>query len=168
MIAGGNHTIDSSETSRPKGNESEQYRRTAQSRYAAGRQIAAPYELSYFACFHSTHCYRNRNVAGGWYPPLRIGVYHSTYPFKKSTCGRPSSVSPTGCQLMNQGMIATGNHLDSDSLRGAPPQGKLLEVAEAVSVQRAAFENEKLQRGGLGPAFLNLVTLRISASPSLS
>ena len=31
--------------SRPKGNETELYSRTAQSRYTAGRQIAAPYEL---------------------------------------------------------------------------------------------------------------------------
>ena len=34
--------------SRPKGNERELYRRTAQSRYPAGRQIAAPYELRRF------------------------------------------------------------------------------------------------------------------------
>ena len=31
--------------SRPQGNETELYRQTAQSRYMAGRQIAAPYEL---------------------------------------------------------------------------------------------------------------------------
>ena len=37
--------------SRPKGNERELYRRTAQSRYPAGRQIAAPYELKSFWLF---------------------------------------------------------------------------------------------------------------------
>ncbi len=36
------------DTSRPKGNERELYRRTAQSRYPAERQIAAPYELRNF------------------------------------------------------------------------------------------------------------------------
>ena len=36
------------DTSRPKANERELYRRTAQSRYPAGRQIAAPYELRNF------------------------------------------------------------------------------------------------------------------------
>ncbi len=34
--------------SRPKANERELYSRTAQSRYTAGRQIAAPYELRNF------------------------------------------------------------------------------------------------------------------------
>ena len=34
--------------SRPKANERELYRQTAQSRYPAGRQIAAPYELRNF------------------------------------------------------------------------------------------------------------------------
>ena len=48
MIASGNHTIDSSDISRPKANEREPYSRTAQSRYPAGRQIAAPYELRIF------------------------------------------------------------------------------------------------------------------------
>ena len=36
------------DTSRPKANEPELYRQTAQSRYTAGRQIAAPYELRNF------------------------------------------------------------------------------------------------------------------------
>ncbi len=36
------------DTSRPKANETELYRQTAQSRYPAGRQIAAPYELRRF------------------------------------------------------------------------------------------------------------------------
>ena len=34
--------------SRPKANERELYRRNAQSRHPAGRQIAAPYELKNF------------------------------------------------------------------------------------------------------------------------
>ena len=34
--------------SRPKGNERELYSRTAQSRYTAGRQVAAPYGLRNF------------------------------------------------------------------------------------------------------------------------
>ena len=36
------------DTSRPKANERELYSRTTQSRYPAGRQIAAPYELRSF------------------------------------------------------------------------------------------------------------------------
>ena len=36
------------DTSRPKGNETELYRQTAQSRYTTERQIAAPYELRRF------------------------------------------------------------------------------------------------------------------------
>ncbi len=40
--------------SRPKGNETELYRQTAQSRYPAGRQIAAPYELRKFSCIPLT------------------------------------------------------------------------------------------------------------------
>ena len=33
------------------------------------------------------------------------------------------SEEPILCQLLNQGMIATGNHWYFDSLRGAPPPG---------------------------------------------
>ena len=42
------HHFVGADTSRPKGNERELYRPTAQSRYPAGRQIAAPYELRRF------------------------------------------------------------------------------------------------------------------------
>ena len=36
-------------------------------------KLPTPTDSDGFSCSHSTGCYRNRQVAGGWYPPLRVG-----------------------------------------------------------------------------------------------
>ena len=52
-----------------------------------------------------------RDIAGGWYPPLRRGASHSTHPLRKSYCGRPSSVRPTACQLPPREAFGGGRQL---------------------------------------------------------
>ena len=75
--------------SRPKANERELYSRTAQSRYTAGRQIAAPYGLRSFWLVPLNallsiwqRCGRLVAAPTGERP-------HSPHPLRKSHCGSP-------------------------------------------------------------------------------
>ncbi|MCI6936388.1 MAG: hypothetical protein MR762_07040 [Clostridiales bacterium] len=48
----------------------------------------------------------------------------------------PHQSDLTVCQLVNYGMIATGNHFHLDSLRGAPPPGEAMGVATCNVTER--------------------------------
>lgn len=58
----------------------------------------------------------------------------------------PSSVTAEPCHLTNQGIAATGSYDDSDSLRGAPPQGEgclEIDAAAGVSVKKTRKGGKK-------------------------
>ena len=96
------------DTSRPKANERELYRQTAQSRHPAGRQIAAPYELRRF--FRLPFNQQLRPIT---FRAADIRPYGLACTIQRALNKEPRAVSPL-----------------QSALRAASfPQGKLLEVA---------------------------------------
>ena len=89
-----------------------------------GDKLPPPTNSVTFGAFHSMHCYRNGDVAGGWYPPLRMSS-----PIQRTHSENPRAVGPL-----------------QSALRAASfPRGKLLEGAVGCFHSTDCYQNRDVE-----------------------